>query len=163
VEAAEERLRSMMVDEGARLYQPVLDAAEDLLGQLEAKELAHRSSLLRSGLMQREQRFAEECELVLRSGSPDLGAVEHAAKAVAGHRLAEVERGRAIPAAVEMAVRLLRWRNRRPAEKAALPQVVRGGGPVLRSAEQLRGLGARDDHDGLPTRGAATDSAAAVD
>ena len=122
VEAAEERLRSMMVNEGARLYQPVLDAAEDLLGQLEAKELAHRSSLLRSGLMQREQRFAEECELVLRSGSPDLGAVEYAAKAVAGHRLAEVERGRAIPAAVEMAVRLLRWRNRRPAEKAALPQ-----------------------------------------
>jgi len=122
VEAAEDRLRLMMVDEGARLYQPELDAAEDLLGQLGAKELAHRSGLLRSGLMQREQRFAEECELVLKSGSPDLGAVEHAAKAVAGHQLAEVERRRAIPAAVEMAVRLLRWRNRRSEEKGQVPQ-----------------------------------------
>lgn len=122
VEAAEERLRSLMVDEAARLYQPVLEAAEDLLEQLGAKDLAHRSSLLRSGLVQREQRFAEECELVLKSGSPDLAAVEQAAKAVAGHRLAELERRRAIPAAVEMAVRLLRWRNQRPEQKGAMPQ-----------------------------------------
>lgn len=122
VEAAEARLRAMMVDEGARLYQPVLDAAEDLLEQLGAKDLAHRSSLLRSGLAQREQRFAEACELVLKSGSPDLAAVEIAAKAVASHRLAEVERRRAIPAAVEMAVRLLRWLNRRSEQQGGVPQ-----------------------------------------
>jgi len=108
-DAAEDLLRQHLTPDQIRARQPVLAAADQLAESLGIADLAHQSRLLQSGLRQREERFAVELEQALASGNSDLSAVERAADLVASHELANLERGRAIPSAVTMAVRLLRW------------------------------------------------------
>lgn len=119
-DAAEDLFRQRLAPDQIKARQPVLAAADELAEGLGASELAHESRFLQEGLRQREERFATELEQALSSGASDLAQVERAAALVAGHELANLERGRAIPSAVTMAVRLLRWLRQRPAAEDAM-------------------------------------------
>jgi hypothetical protein len=85
--------------------------AEALLAEAGADDLAALSPVLPGGFTARLRRFARELEAAVRAvvaGRPaDVGAVEHAHVAIAGHLFAELEPRRAAHAG--MAVRLLRW------------------------------------------------------
>ncbi|MEZ6036551.1 MAG: BREX-2 system phosphatase PglZ [Planctomycetota bacterium] len=118
-DAAEDLFRQWLAPDQIKVRQPVLAAADEMAESLGVAGLAHESRFLQEGLRQREQRFAVELEQALASGTADLAGVERAAGLVARHELAILERGRAIPAAVTMAVRLLRWLRRGSGEKPA--------------------------------------------
>jgi hypothetical protein len=117
--AAEAELAAMLGAGRSRECQPLLDAADRILVELGAESLARRSTCLEAGLRQREEDFAAALGTALESGSAELNPLALAAAAIRGHALAAQRRGAALPSAVDMAVRLMRWLNRTLTDAAA--------------------------------------------